>query len=70
MYRLGILDFIIRDKGIEIDPKRIESIKIVQLPKCTKDLQKFLRKSELLEEVYWTLIKEDYSFHPHTSFKR
>ena len=34
-----ILDFIIHDKGIEIDPKRIESIKKHHEPKCKKDLQ-------------------------------
>jgi hypothetical protein len=38
------LGFIIHDKGIEIDPKRIEKIKGVQAPTCKKDLQKFLRK--------------------------
>jgi hypothetical protein len=38
------LDFIIYDKGIEVDPKRIEKIKNVQAPTCKKDLQKFLGK--------------------------
>ena len=32
------LGFIIHDKGIEIDPKRIEKIKAVQAPQCKKDL--------------------------------
>jgi hypothetical protein len=32
------LGFIIHDKGIEIDPKRIEKIKGVQAPTCKKDL--------------------------------
>jgi hypothetical protein len=32
------LGFIIHDKGIEIDPKRIEKIKGVQAPICKKDL--------------------------------
>ena len=38
------LGFIIHDKGIEVDPKRIEKIKKVQAPTCKKDLQKFLGK--------------------------
>jgi hypothetical protein len=38
------LGFIIHDKGIEIDPKRIEKIKGVQAPKCKNDLQNFLGK--------------------------
>ena len=38
------LDFIIHEKGIEIDPKRIEAIKKVEAPPCKKDLQKFLSK--------------------------
>jgi hypothetical protein len=41
------LGFIIHDKGIEIDPKRIEKIKGVQAPTC-KDLQKFLGKVNYL----------------------
>jgi hypothetical protein len=42
------LGFIIYDKGIKMDPKRIESIKKVHVPKCKKDLQKNFGKSELL----------------------
>jgi hypothetical protein len=38
------LGFIIHDKGIEIDPKRIEKINGVQTPTCKKNLQKFLEK--------------------------
>jgi hypothetical protein len=33
------LGFIIHDKGIEIDPKKIEIIKKVQAPTCKRDLQ-------------------------------
>jgi hypothetical protein len=56
-YAFGVSDgkflgFIIHDKGIKIDPKRIEKIKGVQAPKCKKDLQKFLGKLELLEKIY------------------
>jgi len=38
------LGFIIHEKGIEIDPKRIEAMKKVEAPTCKKDLQKFLDK--------------------------
>ena len=42
------LGFIIHDKGIEVDPKRIEKIKNVQAPTCKRDLQKFLGKVNYL----------------------
>ena len=32
------LDFIIHEKGIEIDPKKIEVMKKVEAPACKKDL--------------------------------
>jgi len=38
------LGFNIHEKGIEIDPKRIEAMKRVEAPTCKKDLQKFLGK--------------------------
>ena len=43
------LDFIIHEKGIEIDPKRIEAMKKVEAPTCKKDLQKFLGKVNFLK---------------------
>ena len=42
------LSFIIHEKGIEIDPKRIEAMKRVEAPTCKKDLQKFLGKVNYL----------------------
>ena len=42
------LGFIIHEKGIEIDPKRIEAMKKVEAPTCKKDLQKFLGKVNYL----------------------
>jgi len=42
------LGFIIHEKGIEIDPKRIEAMKKVEAPACKKDLQKFLGKVNFL----------------------
>jgi hypothetical protein len=38
------LRFIIHERGIEIDPKKIESINKVQSPQCKNDMQKFLGK--------------------------
>src|SRR6185369_3430933 len=43
------LGFIIHEKGIEIDPKRIEAMKKVEAPACKKDLQKFLGKVNYLK---------------------
>jgi hypothetical protein len=42
------LGFIIHDKGIEVNHKRIEKIKSVQAPRCKKDVQKFLGKVNYL----------------------
>jgi hypothetical protein len=38
------LGFIIHERGIEIDPKKIEAIQKVQAPTCKRDMQKFLGK--------------------------
>jgi hypothetical protein len=40
--------FIIHEHGIEIDPKKIESINKVQLPQCKNGMQKFLGKLNYL----------------------
>ena len=42
------LGFIIDEKGIEIDPKKIEAIKKVCTPTCKKELQSFLSKVNYL----------------------
>ena len=42
------MGFIIHEKGIEIDPKRIEVMRKVEAPTCKKDLQKFLGKVNYL----------------------
>jgi len=42
------LGFIIHEKGIEIDPKRVEAMKKVEAPTCKKDLLKFLGKVNFL----------------------
>ena len=45
------LGFIIHEKGIEIDPKRIEATKKVEAPTCKRDLQKFLDKVNFLRRL-------------------
>ena len=42
------LGFIIHEKGIEIDPKKIEAMKKVEAPTYKKELQKFLGKVNFL----------------------
>jgi hypothetical protein len=42
------LGFIIHEHGIEIDPKRVESMKKVKAPTCKKELQSFLGKVNYL----------------------
>jgi hypothetical protein len=42
------LGFIIHDHGLEIDPKKIESIKKVHPPQSKNDMQKFLAKLNYL----------------------
>ena len=42
------LGFIIYEKGMEIDPKRVDAMKRVDAPTCKKDLQKFLGKVNYL----------------------
>jgi hypothetical protein len=58
------LGFIIHDKGIEIDPKRIEKIKGVQAPTCKKDLQKFLGKVNYLRRFIANLSRNIIPFTP------
>ena len=41
------MGFIIHEKGIEIDPKRIEGMKKVEAPTCKKDLQKLGKVNSL-----------------------
>jgi hypothetical protein len=42
------LGFIIRENGIEIDPKKIDAIQKVQAPTCKRDVQKFIVKVNFL----------------------
>ena len=49
------LGFIVHEKGIEIDPKRIESIKKVKAPTCKRELQQFLGKINYLRRFICNL---------------
>ena len=63
------LGFIIHDKGIEVDPKRIEKIKKVQAPTCKKDLQKFLGKVNYLRRFIANLSGKIIPFNPILKLK-
>ena len=58
------LGFIIHEKGIEIDPKRVEAMKRVEAPTCKKDLQKFLGKVNYLRRFIFNLSRKIDSFTP------
>ena len=58
------LGFIIHEKGIEIDPKRVETMKRVEAPTCKKDLQKFLSKVNYLRRFIFNLSGKIDSFIP------
>jgi hypothetical protein len=63
------LGFIIHDKGIEVDPKRIEMIKKVQAPTCKKGLQKFLGKVNYLMIFIANLSRKIIPFTPILKLK-
>ena len=58
------LDFIIHEKGIETDPKKIEVMKKVEAPACKKDLQKFLSKVNFLRRFISNLSGKIDAFTP------
>ena len=58
------MGFIIHEKGIEIDPKRIEAMKKVEAPTCKKDLQKFLGKVNYLRRFISNLSGKIDAFTP------
>jgi hypothetical protein len=58
------LGFIIHEHGIEIDPKRVESIKKVKAPSCKKELQSFLSKVNYLRRFISNLFGRVKAFTP------
>ena len=63
------LGFIIHEKGIEIDPKRIEAMKKVEAPARKKDLQKFLDKVNFLRRFIFNLSGKIDAFTPILQLK-
>jgi hypothetical protein len=58
------LEFIIHDHGVEINPKKIESINKVQPPQCKNDMQKFLGKLNYLRRFIFNLSGKISAFAP------
>jgi hypothetical protein len=58
------LGFIIHEKGIEIDPKKVESIKKVKAPTCKKELQSFFGKVNYLRRFIMNLSGKVKAFTP------
>ena len=46
------LGFIIHEKGIEIDPKRVEAMKKVEAPTMQEGFTEVLGQGKFLEKVY------------------
>src|SRR6185312_15251398 len=58
------LGFIVHEKGIEVDPKRIEAMRKVEAPTYKKDLQKFLGKVNFLRRFISNLSRKIDVFTP------
>jgi hypothetical protein len=58
------LGFIMHEKVVEIDPKKIESIKKVQAPTSKKELQRFLGKVNYLRRFICNLSRKVDAFTP------
>jgi hypothetical protein len=58
------LGFIVLEKGVEIDPKKIESIKKVQAPTSKNELHRFLGKVNYLRRFICNLFGKVDAFTP------
>jgi hypothetical protein len=47
------LGFIIHEKGLEIDPKRIEAMRKAEAPTCQEGLAKVSGEHKLVEKIYF-----------------
>jgi hypothetical protein len=56
------LGFVVHEQGIEIDPKKIESIRKVEEPTCKKNVQKMLSKINYLQRFISNLTSKINSF--------
>jgi hypothetical protein len=63
------LGFIIYERGIEIDPTKIESINKVQPPQCKNGMQKFLGKVNYLRQFISNLSGKISAFSPILQLK-
>jgi hypothetical protein len=64
------LGFIIHEHGIEIDPKKMKSIKRVKTPTCKKELQSFLGKVNYLRSIMPNLSRECEGFYSYSSVEK
>jgi hypothetical protein len=63
------LGFIVHEQGIEIDPKKVESIEKVAQPTCKKDVQKLLGKINYLQRFIANVARKVDSFLPLVRLK-
>jgi hypothetical protein len=63
------LEFIVHEHGIQIDPKKIESIRKIKEPVCKKDVQKLLSKINYLRHFISNLAGRVESLLPLVWFK-
>jgi hypothetical protein len=61
--------FIVHEEGIEVDPKKVESIKRVGEPTCKRDVQKLLGKINYLCRFIANLVGNVDSFLPLVQLK-
>jgi hypothetical protein len=64
------LGFIMHEEGIEIDSKKVESIKMLVGPKCKWDVQKLLGKVNYLRRFISNMASKVESFLPLIRLKR
>ena len=61
---VNFLGFIVHERGIEIDPSKIEAIKKIEAPQCKRDMQKFLGKVNYLRRFISNLSGKVSAFTP------
>jgi hypothetical protein len=64
------LGFIIHEHGIEIDPKKMKSIKRVKTPTCKKELQSFLGKVNYLRSIMSNFSRECEGSYSYSSVEK
>jgi hypothetical protein len=63
------LGFVVHEKGIQIDPKKIEPIRKFGRPTCKKDVHKLLGKINYLRKFISNLARKIKSFLPLVRLK-